>query len=309
MTVVNGIPTVAYHDLGSTSYVQTWSGQGDVNDPATWSAPQTFPGLQPEIASAAGRLVAVDQKPDGSGDLELRDLASGLARTISTGGAGARAVPIGHSDGTVSVVWQGAEGVVRGLWQRDRIGPTGPIRGTPTLLSTEEGAFLSADSADDGGGVAVRDTLDRKILLTAFGNTLPTGVRGLGGAPGGGAPPADVAVDCQKIQLGRATQVLLPPGPCFLNAAKGGREGQPGAAEAERDGDRPRRRRAAADRPQRQDHPQHGHRHRAPARARASPTSRSSGGGSTSPRRARAPEPSSGSSARSSSSRTCWASR
>ena len=222
MTVVNGIPTVAYHDLGSTSYVQTWTGQGDVNDPATWSAPQTFPGLQPEIGSAAGRLVAVDQKPDGSGDLELRDLASGLARTISTGGAGARAVPIGHSDGTVSVVWQGAEGLVRGLWQRDRIGPTGPIRGTPTLLSTEEGAFLSADSADDGGGVAVRDTLDRKILLTAFGNTLPTGVRGLGGAPGGGAPPADVAVDCQKIQLGRATQVLLPPGPCFLNAAKGG---------------------------------------------------------------------------------------
>ena len=115
--------------------------------------------------------MAVDQKPDGSGDLELRDLASGLARTISTGGAGARAVPIGHSDGTVSVVWQGAEGLVRGLWQRDRIGPTGPIRGTPTLLSTEEGAFLSADSADDGGGVAVRDTLDRKILLTAFGNT------------------------------------------------------------------------------------------------------------------------------------------
>ena len=222
MTVVNGIPTVAYHDLGSTSYVQTWTGQGDVNDPATWSAPQTFPGLQPEISSAAGRLVAVDQKPDGSGDLELRDLASGLARTISTGGAGARAVPIGHSDGTVSVVWQGAEGLVRGLWQRDRIGPTGPIRGTPTLLSTEEGAFLSADSADDGGGVAVRDTLDKRILLTAFGNTLPTGVRGLGGAPGGGAPPADVAVDCQKIQLGRATQVLLPPGPCFLNGAKGG---------------------------------------------------------------------------------------
>ncbi len=222
LTVINGIPTVAYHDLGSTSYVQTWSGQGDVNDAATWGAPQTFPGLQPEIGSAAGRLVAVNQKPDGSGDLELRDLASGLARTISTGGAGARAVPLGHSDGTVSVVWQGAEDGVRGLWQRDRIGPTGPIRGTPTLLSTEEGAFLSADSADDGGGVAVRDTLDRKILLTAFGNTLPTAARGLGGAPGGGAPPADVAVGCQKIQLGRATQVLLPPGPCFLNASTGG---------------------------------------------------------------------------------------
>lgn len=218
----NGLPTVAYHDLGSTSFVRSWSGSGDPNDPATWGEPQSFPGLQPEIAFAAGRLVAVDQKPDGSGDLELRDLASGLTRTISTGGAGARAVPVGHADGTVSVVWQGAEDGVRGLWQRDRIGPTGTIRGIPTLLSTEEGAFLSVDSADDGGGVAVRDTLDRKILLTAFGNTLPTGAPGLGGAQGGGAPPADVAVDCQKIQLGRATQVLLPPGPCFLNAAKGG---------------------------------------------------------------------------------------
>ena len=222
LAVVNGIPTVAYHDLGTTSYVRTWTGQGDVNDAATWGAPQSFPGLLPEITSAAGRLVAVDQKPDGTGDLELRDLASGTARTISTGQAGNEAIPIGHADGTVSVVWQGAEDGVRGIWQRDRIGPTGPIRGAPTLLSTEVGDFLSVDSADDGGGVAVRDTGDRKILLTAFGNTLPTGVKGLGGVQGGGAPPADVAVDCQKIQLGRAVQALLPPGPCFLAAAKGG---------------------------------------------------------------------------------------
>ncbi|MCB0873695.1 MAG: hypothetical protein KDC36_09990 [Thermoleophilia bacterium] len=223
MTVANGVPSVAYHDLGTTSYVRTWSGQGNVNDPATWGAPTSFPGIGPEITSAGGRLQVTDQKPGGSGDLELRDLATGAARTISTGTVGVGVVPIGHPDGTTSVVWKGAEGITRGIWMRDRIPPTGPVRGAPTLISTEEGLFLTADATDDGGGVLVQDTVDRRILLSAFGTPIPTGRPGLGGQPGSGALPADVAVACGKIQLGPAVQALFANGlGCFLNATTPG---------------------------------------------------------------------------------------
>ena len=76
------------------------------------------PGLEPEIDAAAGRLVVLDTKPDGSGDLELRDLAAGTARVVSTGQVGNDAVPIGHPDGTVSVIWQGAEDNARDLAAR-----------------------------------------------------------------------------------------------------------------------------------------------------------------------------------------------
>jgi hypothetical protein len=206
-----GIPTVAYHDLGTTSFLRTWTGQGDVNDAATWTPPQSFPGLDPDIAVAGGRLVATDARPDGSGDVELRDLATGAARVLNTGQVGNSAIPIGHPDGTVSVIWQGVENNVRGVWRRDRIGPSGAITGTPSLVSTEEGLFLSADATDDGGGVAVRDTVDKHILLSAFGTTIPTGRKGLGGADGGGGLPADVAVEGQKLQVGGG-QVLLQDG-------------------------------------------------------------------------------------------------
>ena len=220
--MVDRIPSVAYHDLGTTSFVRTWTGQGDVNDAATWGPPQTFPGLEPEIDAAAGRLVVLDKKPDGSGDLELRDLASGAARVVSTGQVGNDSVPIGHPDGTVTAVWQGSEGGESGIWRRERIAATGAIRGAPSLVSTVVGDFLAADAAADGGGVAVRDTTDRKILLSGFGTTLLNGLPGLGGQPGGGAPPADVAVACQKIQLGPAVQTMLDPqGPCYYNAKTG----------------------------------------------------------------------------------------
>jgi hypothetical protein len=221
LAVANGVPSVAYHDLGTTAFVRTWTGQGDVNDAATWGPPVSFTGLEPEIDEAAGRLVLLNKKSGGSGDLELRDLASGAVRVVSRGQVGNDTAPIGHADGTVSAVWQGQEGGTVGIWRRERIPGTGAIRGVPTLVSTEVGSFLSADAADDGGGVAVRDTGDKRILLSGFGTTLPTGSPGLGGQPGGGAPPPDVAVACQKIQLGASVQVLLQDG-CFLNARTGG---------------------------------------------------------------------------------------
>ncbi len=220
MAVANGIPSVVYHDLGSTSFVRTWTGPGDVNDAATWSPPTSFAGLEPGITNAGGTLMVTDRRPDG-GALELRNMADGAVRTLSSGQPGSQIVPIGHADGSTSVVWQGAEGLVRGVWRRERVGASGRVVGTPVLVSTEEGVIMTAAATDDGGGVTVRDTDDKRILLSGFGNTLPTGLPALGHLPGGGAPPADVAVDCQKIQLGPAVQALLD-GPCFLNASRGG---------------------------------------------------------------------------------------
>lgn len=220
MTVVNGLPSVVYHDLGNTSYLRTWTGQGDPNDVGTWTAPQTFSGREPEITNAGGRLWVTEKKADDTAQLELRDVAAGTVRRVNTGVMGNDSVPIGHADGSVSVVWQGQEDGVPGVWRRERIGAAGTVLGTPTLVSTEEGSFLTAGEADDGGGVAVRDTNDRRILLSAFGNTLPTGRPGLGNAPGGGAPPADVAVSCEKIQLGAAVQALGES--CYLSASRGG---------------------------------------------------------------------------------------
>lgn len=213
----NGVPSVVYQDLGTTSFVRTWSGSGDVNDPATWGPPAAFPGTEPELTVAGGRLVMVNEQADGR--LLLRDLASGSAVPVNRGTAGNAAIPLGRPDGTLGLVWQGTEGLTSGIWRRDPVTPGVAPRGAPALVSTEPGLFMEAGAAEDGGGVSVVETGDRRILLSAFGTRAPTGRPGLGRRAGGGALPADVAVACQKIAIG-PVQAMLQDG-CFLAAQKG----------------------------------------------------------------------------------------
>jgi hypothetical protein len=217
IAVRDRVPSVVYMDTGlTTTYLRTWTGQGDPNDPATWSPAQTFPGTDPDVTVAGGRLLVLNE--DSTGKLFLRDAAGGAAVPLSTGSAG-NGLAIGHPDGRVSVVWNGSEGGARGIWRRDRIVPGAPARGAPGLVSTFEGIFPEASATDDGGGTVVTES-GKKILLSAFGSGAATGRPGLGAAAGGQPPLApDVAVACQKVSFG-AVQAELQDG-CFLGAQQG----------------------------------------------------------------------------------------
>jgi hypothetical protein len=216
IAVRDGVPSVAYADIGLTStFVRTWTGQGDPNDPATWSPPQQFPGTDPDIAVAGGRLLVLNE--DSAGRLFLRDAAGGAAVRISTGSA-ATGLALGHPDGRVSLVWNGSEGGSRGLFLRSRVTPGVAPRGAPSLISATGGIFPEASATDDGGGAVVTED-GKRILLTQFGSRAPTGRPGLGGRAGGGSLGPDVAVACQQVRIG-PIQAELQDG-CFLSAATG----------------------------------------------------------------------------------------
>jgi hypothetical protein len=179
IAVRDRVPSVVYADIGLTSsFLRTWSGQGDPNDPATWSAPQAFPGTEPDVTVAGGRLLVLNE--DSGGRLFLRDAAGGAAVPVSVGRAG-NGRALGHPDGRVSLVWNGSEGLGRGIWLRDRIVPGVAARGAPSLISTTEGIFPEASATDDGGGAVVTES-GKRILVSPLGTGAPTGRRGLGAA-------------------------------------------------------------------------------------------------------------------------------
>lgn len=217
IAVRNGLPSVTYNDIGLTStFLRTWTGQGDVNNPATWTPPAVFPGTDADVTVAGNRLLVLSE--DGPGRLTLYDADGAPPVPVSAGTAG-NGLAIGHPDGKVSIVWNGSEGLSRGIFLRDRLNPGVRPRGAPSLISTVEGIFPEAGAAEDGGGTVVTES-GRSILLSSFGTGAPTGKPGLGAAAGAAPPLApDVAVACQKIAIG-VVQAQLQDG-CFLGAAAG----------------------------------------------------------------------------------------
>jgi len=223
LAVVDGRPAVVYQDLGGTSYLRRWSGQGDPNDAAGWGPPQAIPGRDPVMANAGGRLIVGVTDPDpAKNELRLYDLTTGRAPIVVNPGGqtGSQRAIIGRPDGSITVMWQGTSPRgASGLWTRT-IAPNGRVLASPVLVVAGfDPLFARAAAAPDGGGMIVSDTADRRILLGAFGTRAPTGRPGLGSRPGGGALPADAAVDCQRVRFG-VVEALLQDG-CFLNAATG----------------------------------------------------------------------------------------
>ena len=217
IAVRDRVPSVVYADIGlTTTYLRTWSGQGDPNDPATWAPAQTFPGTDPDVTVAGGRLLVLNE--DSTGKLFLRDAAGGAAVPVSTGSAG------------------------NGLAIRPPRRPRQPRlerlggRGQGHLAARPHGAPRpGAGRAEphqhDRGHLprGVGDRRRRRRRGDRVGQEDPAhGLRerrrdgrpGLGAAAGGAPPLApDVAVACQKVSFG-VVQAELQDG-CFLGAQQG----------------------------------------------------------------------------------------
>ncbi|MGD9694834.1 MAG: hypothetical protein AB7V42_04130 [Thermoleophilia bacterium] len=221
VAVLNGQPVISYQGIDLQSFVRRWSGQGDVSDPGTWNAPEPVPGRDIRIAAAGGKLYAATVEGVNR-SLVLRDLTGGGAPvTLAREGTSSVLSLIGEPDGGAVAVWRGAlQGLPEGIW-RATVDSDGRLVSQPNLVSATGGLWLAADATFDGGGVAVVDGGDGRILLSAFGNSGPTGQVGLGGKAGPPLPP-DVAVSCNQVKIGAAAVRIPDTDTCFLPGKTGG---------------------------------------------------------------------------------------
>lgn len=232
LTVVDGRPLVVYAGLDNTVSWRHWTGQGDVNDGATWTAPVTVPGRSPEVATAGGAaLMVVIPPPGGDQRLVVHRLGVDQPPVVVTPPTHSASRPgiTGRSDGSYTVTWQAAPPGMpeTAVWSRT-FGANNRVAADTQAVAAGEVHFRRMAAADDGGGFLVGiGAASREVVIGALGTRAPSGQPGLGsrrgadaGPGGAGGPlPADTVVDCQRIRVG-AIEALLQEG-CFLNAATG----------------------------------------------------------------------------------------
>ena len=219
-----GTVAVAFATISSVVHVRVWSGQGDPQDPATWSE-ETFPGERPRLASGPAGTFLLARSADAAREQ--------VVRRVTRGGLGAPAKLPGTRDSAIGDLVQDASGRLLATYRQTiggderlllRSSADGVRWSQPQVLRSvaiSTGVWESdADAAADGGGFAVaRDGpggAPGTIVAVPFGSQRPTGRPGLGNLPGGAGDPS-VVETCQRISFG-AVRVLADGG-CLLSAA------------------------------------------------------------------------------------------
>jgi hypothetical protein len=211
-------PVAAFSDLGRTTFVRRWSGAGSSGDPATWSAPFSVPGDEPQLAGGLAGAFLMNQ-PDFHGPFVVRKLASGSAgraTTVSDDDDPVLRDLFEDPSGRLLAGWVSRDGRRPGV--RLRTSTDGRAWATPQqLLDGASAGQLAIGAADDGGGVV---TLNRTggvnsvgpIAAVAVGPRTPTGRVGLGSLAGGG--DANATSGCEQITFG-VVKIQSPSG-CFF---------------------------------------------------------------------------------------------
>ncbi len=211
-------PVAAFSDLGRTTFVRRWSGGGSPGDPATWSAPFSVPGDEPQLAGGPAGAFLMNQ-PDFHGPWVVRKLASGSAgraTTVSDDEDPVLRDLFESPSGGLLAGWVSTGGRRPGV--RLRTSTDGRAWATPQqLLDGASAGQLAIGATNDDGGVV---TLNRTggvnsvgpIAAVAIGPRTPTGRRGLGDLAGGGDPNATSG--CQQITFG-VVRIQSPSG-CFF---------------------------------------------------------------------------------------------
>jgi hypothetical protein len=225
---------VAYQSIAGTTYVKTWSGQGDVNDLGTWSTATLSDADRPRLTSGPAGVFLISEA--GSRDYYVRkvtppgtfgrrvkisDTTSANMRDLFEDGSG-RLVAT-YVDGSIG------GGLLLARTSSDGGRTWGPRR--PLVQAPRSTGLTRTDvaTASDGGGFAVAEYTPRteggRIVAAPLGPQGRTGKPGLGSLAGGGADPS-VVETCQKVSFA-AVDVVTPEG-CLLGVA-----GRPGVRVSE----------------------------------------------------------------------------
>jgi len=228
-----GTVVVAFATISSVVHVRIWSGQGDVQDPGTWSD-ATFPGEEPRLASGPAGTFVLSRTADAARQQVVRRVTrGGLGAPVTipqTNGSGIGDL-VQDGSGRLTATYRQLVGGDERLFLRTstdgaRWSPAQTLRSVPITTGVWES---DAGAAADGGGFAVTREAPGgalgPIVLVPFGSQRPTGQPGLGNLAGGAGDPS-VVETCQKVSFG-AVRVLADGG-CLLSAA-----GRPGVKVSE----------------------------------------------------------------------------
>lgn len=219
------LPVVAYRDLNNTTFVKTWTGQGDINDANTWTT-ATIPATDdPLLASGPMGVYLMTAPASGAHTYAVRRFTPpssfGPAVKVGAGNATRRDLFQDRS-GRLFATYVSNEGDVPQLlaqsstdartWSARRALVNGPRNGD--VWTSDIGA------TGDGGGFAVAQVAaggaEGPIVAARFGEGAATGQPGLGSLAGGAADPT-VVERCQRIEFA-SVDIVAPEG-CLLSAA------------------------------------------------------------------------------------------
>lgn len=221
-------PVAAYADNFGHTYLREWSGQGDVNDVSTWSAPTTVAGYSPEIVGGASGVFLLTSSSDiNGGAMTLRKIVGGVVSggAVSLGTSLSTPAISEDVDGAVSYAFTDASGV------EDETSSDGSSF-TPAQLvasipsGTGVGHLVTAATSDGGGFVAYIENAQGAegigtIVAGAFGTQAATGDPGLGPLPGGGIGSAAgdqlATSTCSSAKFGDVDAEIYPRyAACFV---------------------------------------------------------------------------------------------
>ena len=224
-------PVAAFADLSGNVFVREWSGQGNVNDPASWSE-TSFPGFSPQIVGGASGvfLLTSDSRING-GRLTLRRIVGGQpsGAPVSLGRSDSPPAISEDASGELSFAYTdrygvevrtSSDGVNFSTAQFTAVAPNGgSIAHLVTAATADGGGFVSFVK-DPSGAEGVG-----QVVVAAFGTQVATGKPGLGPLPGGGIGSAAgdqmATSDCQSAKFGAVDAELSPKGGgCFSRDPK-----------------------------------------------------------------------------------------
>ncbi len=185
-------PVATFADLSGNVFVREWSGQGDVNDPTTWSE-SSFAGYSPQIIGGpAGVFVLYSDSSIGGGNLLLRRIAGGApdGGPVALGRSLAQPAISEDRTGRIAFAYLDASGVeVR--TSTDGVHFSNAELSVRLPSGTTIDHLVVAATADGGGFTSfIRNPTGAEgigpVVASIFGTQRATGRPGLGPLPGGG---------------------------------------------------------------------------------------------------------------------------
>jgi len=220
--VEGGLPVFAVGNIREAR-LRRYTGVGDPNDAANWTAPVTVPGDFSELVDG----------PDGPHMLSTGEPGRLQLDRIVPGGGTERVgtpprVNVGHviqdAGGRFISVGVDAFGDVFALVSPDGVSWPEPGRpgGEPVAnIGTPRGGEpTAAAAAEDGGGFLVAVAAPDTVVAVPFGPQVRTGRPGLAGRAGGGLPAGAVA-GCE-VRVGGVRVAPTRGAACSASAARAG---------------------------------------------------------------------------------------
>jgi hypothetical protein len=221
-------PVATFSDLSGNVFVREYSGQGDINDPASWSE-SSFHGYSPQIiGGAAGVFVLSSDSDINDGHLSLRRIVGGQAAGAAIAMGQSLSAPAISEDasGRISFAYTDKYGVeVRSSLNGVSFSGSQLAAALPSGTGI---AHLVVGATADGGGFAtfVKNPVGAEavgqIVVSAFGTQAADHLPGLGPLPGGGIGSAvgdQLATStCSSATFGVVDAEIYPAGGgCFAH--------------------------------------------------------------------------------------------